>query len=68
MAVLTQNVGVRVLEALGLATKNCRSLTIKFEPNDVVIATADYYPSEGGIFDMVEIVKELRPAPAGTLL
>ena len=51
--------GVQALAALGLPAKRCVRLTLDFQPNSIVVATAEYAPAEAEIRQVVEIMKKL---------
>lgn len=60
MATLAQPLGVKVLEALGLPTKNCLSVKLEFEPQSVMTATVVYAPDQECVQGMVDILRVSR--------
>lgn len=50
-------VGVAVLEALGLSADRCTGLTLEFKPNQLVVATVEYAPSEA---EVAAVAQKLR--------
>lgn len=60
MATRPQPIGIKVLEALGLPTKNCLSVKVEFEPDSIVTATVVYAPDQEGVQGMVDILRVSR--------
>lgn len=58
--VTSEPAGVKVLEALGLSTKRCISLTVDFQPGSTVTATAVYGVESDGLDKTIEIIKTLE--------
>jgi hypothetical protein len=52
-------IGTQALAALGLPAKRCVRLTLDFQPNSIVVATAEYAAEEADIRQVVEIMKKL---------
>jgi len=61
MAVMTKSIGPMVLKALGLPTERCYSLTLTFEPNELVKATAVYLPERQEIETVVMLLGDAAP-------
>lgn len=41
-----RSIGLQALVALGLPTRSCSGLEVRFLPNEVVTVVATYHPSE----------------------
>ncbi|MDN8617859.1 hypothetical protein [Variovorax ginsengisoli] len=60
MAVLSRNVAVEALEALGLPTERAMSLRLEFDPACIVTATVTYAVEDKGLGQVLSLVKRRK--------
>lgn len=58
MAVASNKIGIRLLEALGLPSKGCVSVKVIAKANDVVRVQAEYCPHEDRIEEVIVLIRE----------
>ena len=52
--------GVQALEAIGLPTDKCTGLEIRFQPNNILVATATYAPDAEQMEKLIRVIESAR--------